>query len=258
MSVHQRVLSVALGAALACTGAGVAVGLVVADTRTTLAAAPAMAAAPVPVVVRAAPALRLQVTVPPKRPAIHVVLPRPPAPHRPAQPSRSAVRRTAPVVSAARFDTAEAAHRGQAAYVSLGRRLPPTWTLRFEVYNGVYAGFADGPAKVVTIWVRPTDSQAKLRIVLAHELGHVLDYTTLSKRGRVTYLALRQRGGSRAPWYPANGTTDFASPAGDFAEVYALYRAGGGDFRSTFAPQPNAAQLSALASFFAGLEAQQP
>ena len=129
--------------------------------------------------------------------------------------------------------------------------------MRYDVYTGTWQGLADSGTKVVTIWVRATDTQNKLRITIAHEMGHVLDYTTLTEHDRGRYLSLRGRSGCTAPWYPRNGTSDFASPAGDFAEVYALYRAGGGDFRSTFAPQPNASQLSSLSAFLSDLEARQ-
>jgi len=129
--------------------------------------------------------------------------------------------------------------------------------MRFLVYSGTYQGLADSGKKVVTIWVRKTDTVAKLRITEGHEMGHVLDYTALDKDGRQKYLSLRGRGDCRDAWYPANGTSDYASPAGDFAEVYALYRGGAGDFRSTFAAQPSSAQLHEIASLFGQLEAKQ-
>ena len=127
----------------------------------------------------------------------------------------------------------------------------------FEVYRGTYQGLADSGRKVVTIWVRSTDTRGKLRITIAHEMGHVLDYTALTAHDKGRYLSLRGRSGSTAAWYPANGTSDYASPAGDFAEVYALYLAGAGDFRSTFAPQPTSTQLSSLGQFFSDLQARQ-
>lgn len=181
-----------------------------------------------------------------------------------AAPVRMSARRSAPTLArrtaaapTVPFTVQDAQRLGQAAYDSLGRRLPEGWRMRFLVYAATYQGLADSGKQVVTIWVRKTDTVAKLRITEAHELGHVLDYTTLDPPGRQKYLSLRGRSDCRDAWYPANGTTDFASPAGDFAEVYALYRGGAGDFRSTFAPQPTSAQLHEIASLFSQLEAKQ-
>jgi hypothetical protein len=179
------------------------------------------------------------------------VVPAPPVVVR--RTARVATRTVTPVPA---FTPLEAQRRGAAAYASLGRRLPAGWVMRFEVYRGTYQGLADSGRKVVTIWVRSADNQPRLRITIAHEMGHVLDYTTLTAHDKGRYLSLRGRSGSTARWYPGNGTSDYASPAGDFAEVYALHLAGGGDFRSTFAPQPSSSQLGALCRFFADLEAR--
>ncbi len=176
---------------------------------------------------------------------------RAPAAQPAAQPAARAAARPAP------FTAAEAERRGRAAYNSLHHALPTGWRLDVRVYAGTNQGLADSAARRVTLWVRSSDTPAELRITLAHELGHVLDYTTLSDRDRQRYLELRDRVGSTAPWYPRNGTSDYASPAGDFAEVYALWRGGAGDFRSTFAPAPDRAHLDQAVSLFRELEARQ-
>ena len=245
-----RSVLLALGAALFLLLSGAVATASLASTRTTVAAA-----APAdPVEPRMARVVRVPAVVPVRPPAAR---PRPVKVIRPA-----AVRRTArvvvrPVAPVPPFGAVQAEERGRAAYASLGRRLPSGWVMRFDVYTSTWQGFADGGTKVVSIWVKASDTQDKLRITIAHEMGHVLDYTTLTAHDRGRYLALRGRSGTTVPWYPRNGTSDYASPAGDFAEVYALYRAGSGDFRSTFAPQPTSTQLSSLASFFADLEARQ-
>ena len=215
-------------------------------------------------VVGALPVAAAQLVPPPVVVAPPVPVVRPRTVVRPPVVTRHAavvVRRTARVAThtlapVPAFTPAEALRRGAAAYASLGRHLPAGWVMHFELYRGSYQGLADSGRKVVTIWVRSADTQARLRITIAHEMGHVLDYTTLTAHDKGRYLSLRGRSGSRAAWYPCNGTSDYASPAGDFAEVYALYLAGAGDFRSTFAPQPTSSELGALGQFFADLQAR--
>ena len=148
------------------------------------------------------------------------------------------------------FTLAVATQRGQAALASLPVRPTAGWRVAFAVYRGRYLGMTDSGHKLITLWVKPTDSRQQLRITLGHELGHVLDFTTVGSDQRTRYLSLRGRAGSTTRWYPCNGCEDYAYPAGDFAEVYALWVAGAGDFRSRFAAAPNAGQLARLGSFF--------
>ena len=180
----------------------------------------------------------------------------------PIPPSPPAVRRTTTRVAATRpvppaFTAAEADRRGQAAFASLQRPLPAGWELKVGVHDGTISGWADAKTCVVALWVRSTDTQRKLRITLAHELGHVLDFTVMTDQDRQSYRELRGRASDRTAWYPNEGTSDFASPAGDLAEVYALWRGGAGDFRSTWATQPTTAQLDRIVVLFRDLESRQ-
>jgi hypothetical protein len=52
------------------------------------------------------------------------------------------------------------------------------------------------------------------------------------------------------PWYGCNACTDFATPAGDFAEVYAQWQTGASSNRSQLAPAPSSGQLADLAARF--------
>jgi hypothetical protein len=62
---------------------------------------------------------------------------------------------------------------------------------------------------------------------------------------------MRARGISTStPWFGCGSCTDFSTPAGDFAEVYAQWARGGGAFRSRVAGRPGPAELSALARTF--------
>jgi hypothetical protein len=108
-----------------------------------------------------------------------------------------------------------------------------------------YLGLTDGNTKTVTIWVRAQQTDLVLAHTIAHELGHVLDFTQGNPAKRATYLTLRGIN-PLTPWFGCGGCTDYATPAGDWAEVFAYWLAGPGDFRSQMAPPPNAAQMSAI------------
>jgi hypothetical protein len=71
------------------------------------------------------------------------------------------------------------------------------------------------------------------------------------RRVRAAYQAARGIPAS-TPWYGCSGCTDFATPAGDFAEVYAQWVRGSADNRSELAGDPGPAELAALAAQFFG------
>jgi streptogramin lyase len=88
----------------------------------------------------------------------------------------------------------------------------------------------------ITIYVRTTDRPQRIAHDIAHELGHAYDARFLRPRDRHAYLVLRGR--PRAVWWPAAAGSDYASGAGDFAEVFAICHAPSKEFRSTLAPRP--------------------
>lgn len=180
-----------------------------------------------------APPAPLAKAVPPAKPVARVLL-------RTDRPRRTAAQ---PGVRETR--QAYADRRGRAALASLGY---PTerlgYTIVFRPYTGGVLGRADGRARVVTLFVKPGQSELSLRVTLAHEIGHVVDYLTSTSASRRDYLAAR--GISPRAWFPCSGCSDYASPAGDFAEVFALWLAGPGDFRSRLAGPPARAQLHEL------------
>ncbi|MGZ6826976.1 MAG: hypothetical protein ACXVGH_09295 [Mycobacteriales bacterium] len=111
-----------------------------------------------------------------------------------------------------------------------------------------YLGLTDAGARQVTIWVRSSESDPVLAHTIAHELGHVLDFTRGTPVRRARYLLVR--GLPSQPWLGCDGCTDFRTPAGDWAEVFAQWVAGPGDFRSEMAGAPTRAQLTALDALF--------
>jgi hypothetical protein len=110
-------------------------------------------------------------------------------------------------------------------------------------------GMTSGADKTVTIYVRSTQSDLILAHTIAHELGHVLDFTRGTADRRSAYLRIRGLNPNLA-WFGCSGCTDYATPAGDWAEVFAYYLAGPGDFRSQMQSAPTAGQLLQLGALF--------
>jgi hypothetical protein len=52
------------------------------------------------------------------------------------------------------------------------------------------------------------------------------------------------------PWFGCDRCTDFKTPAGDFAETFALLLLGPGHFSGRIAPPPTVDQVNALKPFF--------
>lgn len=241
------VIALLLAAAFAVGGLAVALRPPAAG-RSTAAARLSLVATAVAHPVRDLPRTRARVRPVTHRPRAHPVA-------RPAaRPVTHRVRhQRRPTPKKAPFTLAVATRRGEAALASLHAKPVAGWKVHFEIYHGRYLGMADSGTKTVTLWVKATDSRQQLRITLAHELGHVLDYTTVGGSQRSQYLSLRGQSASTTRWYPCNGCEDYAYPVGDFAEVYALWLAGPGDFRSRFAATPTSAQLTRLGAFFTSL-----
>lgn len=112
-----------------------------------------------------------------------------------------------------------------------------------------YLGFTDSGKKLVTIWIRKSESDLVLAHTIAHELGHVLDFTHGSAAKHAAYLSFRNMS-PLTNWYGCNGCTDYKTPAGDWAEVFAYWLAGPGDFRSQMGPPPDAAHMKAIAQLY--------
>lgn len=141
--------------------------------------------------------------------------------------------------------------RGRAALASLDydwRALG--YSVVFRPYDGHGLGSANRATRLITVYVRRGQSALSLRVSLAHELGHALDFEHGTQERRNAYSRIRGLDPSRA-WFPCNRCNDYASPAGDFAEVFAAWLVGPGDFRSRLAGPPTAQQLRELGPLFA-------
>lgn len=132
------------------------------------------------------------------------------------------------------------------------------YTIRFLPWTGgPLLGQTTYGNQQITIFVRPEQGEASLRATVGHELGHALDALTGTAAQRSRYLQIRGIQTDRT-WFPCEGCEDFGSPAGDWAEVFAVWLFGPGDFRGTLASPPDAAGLRSLAPLFAPPSARQP
>jgi hypothetical protein len=124
------------------------------------------------------------------------------------------------------------------------------YTVVFAGARPGYLGLTEPPARRITIFVRPEQTVAEVAHVLGHELGHVVDLTLTTPEERLQYRLIRGLDPHRS-WFPScDGCTDYAFPAGDFAETFAIWLVGEGTSRSTMAGPPTAAQLAQLDAIF--------
>jgi hypothetical protein len=101
----------------------------------------------------------------------------------------------------------------------------------------------------IEVYARPNDSASLMAYDIAHELGHVIDVTYNTAESRKNWMKLRGIDPS-TPWFGCDACSDFETPAGDFAETFALLMFGPKDFQGRIAPPPTAQQLSGLQSFY--------
>jgi hypothetical protein len=111
-------------------------------------------------------------------------------------------------------------------------------------------GLTDSRTRTITVYVRSSETDLVLAHTIAHEMGHAVDFTRGTTARHLRYQSVRGIRRSAALWFGCNGCTDYTSSAGDWAEVFAQWLAGPGDFRSRLAPAPTAGQLSLLAPLF--------
>jgi hypothetical protein len=106
------------------------------------------------------------------------------------------------------------------------------------------------PAKHrIEVYARPNDSVSLMAYDIAHELGHAIDVTYNTAESRKNWIKMRGIDPS-TPWFGCSACSDFETPAGDFAETFALLMLGPNDFRGRIAPPPTPQQISGLQAFF--------
>jgi hypothetical protein len=200
--------------------------------------------------------------VPPTPVAITLSKPTPPSSPRPvaqatrvapapvAKPARTQPVRTQPVSNLC-AGSGWQQRRGQAALDSLLRPLPAGVTMTFLPGGGALKGMTYYDRHHVDIFVGSctAESDALLRHVVAHEMGHAWDSLHMTDQLRADYLAARGIAAG-TPWFGCNKCQDFATPAGDFAETYAQWQRSASDSRSTIAPPATPAELASLGAQF--------
>ena len=118
--------------------------------------------------------------------------------------------------------------------------LPPQKGLRAMIFPNEHR---------IEVYARPLDGARRIAYDIAHELGHAIDMTLNNAETRRNWMALRGIDPA-TPWFGCDRCTDFNTPAGDFAETFALMLLGPGNFHGRIAPAPTEEQLQLLRPFF--------
>jgi hypothetical protein len=107
------------------------------------------------------------------------------------------------------------------------------------VVRGAFGGVrgqTDPRRRTITLYVHSGDAAHRVAHDLAHEIGHAYDRLRLTAAQRRAWL--HTRGAAGAAWLPTATASDYATGAGDFAEVFARCHAASPEFRSRLAPRP--------------------
>jgi len=201
------------------------------------------AAAPLPAPARAVPTARITGAVP------RVAAVPEPTTARAAEPRRDRAARSR---SQTRFTPGwEQLHGAEA----LARITYPWremgWEITFHSARPGVLGLAYDSSRHIYIFVRRDQSTSALAFTIAHEIGHAFDYTYGSRERHARWRELRGIDPDR-PWNGCEGCSDLATPAGDLAEVFAVWQVGPVDYRSRMAPLPSGERLRLLAREFGG------
>jgi len=120
----------------------------------------------------------------------------------------------------------------------------PEWSIEMLPERHGFLGGTYPSDSRIELYVRTDQSPHDLAITLAHEIGHAVDVTLLSDDDRNDWRDLR--GIDDRAWFGEAGASDFATPAGDFAEAFAAWQIDGTDFRSELGSTPTSAQTAML------------
>jgi hypothetical protein len=102
----------------------------------------------------------------------------------------------------------------------------------------------------IEVYARPEDNARLVAYDIAHELGHAIDLVYNTAERREKWRTMRGIDSS-VPWFGCNRCSDFNTPAGDFAETFALILLGPGQFAGRIARPPLSEHVPFLTSFFA-------
>ena len=100
----------------------------------------------------------------------------------------------------------------------------------------------------IEIYMRSDDPPLETAFDVAHELGHAFDLNYNNAERRSRWCTMRGIDPD-TPWFGCNRCPDYSTPAGDFAETFALLLLGPGSYHSRMAPAPKLEQVPELAAF---------
>jgi hypothetical protein len=131
----------------------------------------------------------------------------------------------------------------------MGRITYPWRDLGFQLVvapprAGLYARTTTSPRQII-LYLRPGQTADQIAFVLAHEIGHAVDFTRLTPAERGEWRQVRGIP-TDASWFGCNDCDDLATPAGDFAESFAAWQANPMYFGGRLGPAPDAAALEVL------------
>jgi hypothetical protein len=105
----------------------------------------------------------------------------------------------------------------------------------------------------IEVYARQSDPVRQTAFDVAHEVAHAFDFSWGTWADRERWQQARGLDPTVA-WFGCNACADLATPAGDFAESFAVWQVPGGDFRSTLGPPPDEPRRALLAEL-TGLDA---
>ena len=141
--------------------------------------------------------------------------------------------------------------RGLRALATLRHPTPSGVTVAFRPGTPGFLGLTYPQRHHVDLFVRScgAESWTLLRHVAAHEMGHAYDAAHMTTASRAAYEAIRGIPAD-TPWFGCSYCTDFATPAGDFAETYAQWQRDSSDSRTRIAVVPGPAALARIGAAF--------
>ena len=101
----------------------------------------------------------------------------------------------------------------------------------------------------IEVYARPQDDVAMLAYDIAHEIGHAIDLKFNTAETRKQWMQMRGIDPSTT-WFGCDRCSDYNTPAGDFAETFALLLRGPKYFRGRIAAPPTLEQIPTLTRFF--------
>lgn len=120
------------------------------------------------------------------------------------------------------------------------------YTIHFMAARRGITGMTYPATRRIEVYIRSCSkmTNAYLAETIAHEIGHSVDFTLGTNAWQRQWQLARHISLS-VPWYGAAYASDFATPAGDFAETFGAWQVPDGPNDSKWG-RPSAAQIKAL------------